>query len=55
MGKITGLTAAYSDTVAVDWVKVFTSNSTQVEHFGDVRIPSQSLGVVPKKVNLTLQ
>jgi len=40
--------------VLIDWVKVLRPTRYKVRHFGDV-LPSQSLGVVLKKLNLTQQ
>ena len=44
----------WTEGLPIDWVKVFCPPWQKIGHFGDV-LPSQSLGVVPKKLNLTQQ
>jgi len=40
--------------VTIDWVKVLHPIQHKIGHFGDV-LPSQSLGIALKKLNLTQQ
>jgi len=39
---------------SIDWVKVFCPARHKTGHFGDI-LPSQLLGIVPKKLNITQQ
>jgi len=48
------ITVYYIPTALINWVQVLRPTRYKTAHFGDV-LPSQSLGIVRKKLNLTQQ